>query len=84
MPRPRKTDSQRRAERFKELYRIGKARIGATDEQIADCVGVHRTTISKRMKNPGKYFTYDDLARLCEEFRWTDEDILSLFRVEKR
>lgn len=83
MPRPRKTESQHRAERFRELYRIGKARIDVTDEQIGEYIGMSRPAISRRKKDPGKYVSLDDLVTFKKIFGWSDEDILALFRAGK-
>ena len=83
MGRPRKTEAQRRAERFDELYRLGKAKKKYTDEQIGQFVGVTRQTINKRRKDPGK-LDIALLAALGKTLGWSDEDYLAIICPERR
>lgn len=83
MPRLRKTESQRRAERFSELYRVGKARLRLTEDQISAAIGLCRPTLSKRLENPDKFLRLGDLVDLGKLFDWTDEDFLAIIRAEK-
>lgn len=82
MPRPRKTDAQRRAEQFGERYRVGKARICATEEQIGQILGIKRPALLARRNDPGK-LSVDQLATLGDVFGWSDEDFLAIIRPWK-
>lgn len=84
MPRLRKTESQRRAERFGERYRIGKARIGATEEQIGEAIGLCRPALNRRLDDPEKYVKLGDLVKFGKIFGWSDEDFLAIIHAEKR
>ena len=77
MPKPRKTESQRRAERFGESYRIGKARLGATEEQIGAMLGLGRPALLSRRKEPEK-FSVGEIVKLGRAFGWTDEEYLAI------
>lgn len=83
MPRPRKTESQRRAELFRRLYKVGKGRIDATEELVANAVGVGRPALKNKRDNPGRFVSLDDLVTFGKIFGWTDEDVLSIYHAEK-
>lgn len=83
MPRPRKTESQRRAERFGELYRMGKSKVRATEAQIGAAAGMCRPALSRRLKDPEKYVSLGDLVKFGKIFGWTDEDYLAIIHAEK-
>lgn len=83
MPRLRKTESQRRVERFRELYKAGKNRIDATEEQISILLGVSRPTLKRKRDNP-ENFSFGEFIVFCELFRWSDEEILSIVRPERK
>ena len=63
MPRLKKTDARRRAERFEELYRVGKARLKLKDSDIAAALGIGRTTLSMRKHDPDA-FSLGQITRL--------------------
>lgn len=81
MPRPRKTESQRRAEQFGERYRVGKARICATEEQMGKVLGITRPALLARRNDPGK-LSVQQLVTLGKVFNWSDEDYLAIIRPE--
>lgn len=83
MPRLRKTESQRRAERFRELYKDGKKSIGATEEQIGAILGVSRPTLKRKRDNP-ENFSLGEFITFCARFSWSDEEILSIVRPERK
>ena len=83
MPRPRKIDAQRRAERFQELYRVGKARTGLKEPLIAAALGIGETTLCRHKKNPGDRFSFNQVVLLGELLGWTDEDYLSIIHAKK-
>lgn len=79
MPRLKKTDEQLRAERFCELYRIGKAKLDFTDEQCAAIAGVCRKTILAAKKDPNKSISLGQIACFIKAFGWTPDDLVSIF-----
>lgn len=83
MPKLRKTEAQRRAERFGERYRVGKALIGATEEQIGRLLGIKRPTLLEKRNNPGK-FSVDQLVTIGKAFGWSDEDYLAIIRPDRQ
>lgn len=80
MPRPKKTDTQRMAERFGELYRIGKAKTGLTDAQCAAIVGVCPKSLFNAKKDPSERISIGQLSKLGAVFGWTDKDYLAIIR----
>jgi len=83
MGRPRKTEAQRRAERFGELYRVGKAKLGLTEDHVKNMVGLKgRPSLLARRKDPGK-FTLEQLVTLGKVFGWTDADYMAIIHPEK-
>lgn len=81
MPRLKKTEAQRRAERFDEHYRVGKARLKLHEPEIAAALGVSEATLYRYKRSPGKLF--DLFVRLGDVFGWSDEDYLDIIRVQK-
>lgn len=79
MPRLKKTEEQRRADRFWELYRIGKAKTGFTDEQCAAIAEVCPTTIYNAKKATDDRISLGQLARFIKAFGWSKEDVISIF-----
>lgn len=80
MGRRRKTESRRRAERFGELYRIGKARLGLTEEQISQMIGFKgRPALLDRRKNPDK-LSLGQLVTLGTAFGWSDSEYMAIIR----
>ena len=84
MPRPRKTEDQRRAERFRESYRTGKARIGFLEPQIAAALGIGESTMRKYKQNPCDQFSINQFAKLGELLGWSDDELLSIIRAENK
>lgn len=82
MPRLKKTEAQRRAELFQELYRVGKARFKLTDEQVGCAVDLHRTTVCNTAKTPEK-FKFGTVIEIGKTLGWTDEEFLSIIHAEK-
>lgn len=81
MPRLKKTDAQRRAERFEKLYQSGKASSGLTDAQCATIAGVCSKTLYNERKDPIGKITIGQLSQFGKVFGWSDEDILSIIRA---
>ena len=83
MPRPRKTEAQCRAEIFNKCYRIGKARIGFIEPQIAAAVGIGESTLRKYKRNPCDCFNINQMATLGTLLGWSDEDYLAIIHAKK-
>lgn len=81
MPRLKKTAAQRRAERFDEHYRVGKARLKLHEPEIAAALGVSEATLYRYKRSPEKLF--DLFVRLGDVFGWSDEDYLDIIRARK-
>lgn len=75
MPRPRKTEEDRRAEIFIRNYKIGKAKIGFLDPDVARVVGITERTLSEKKKAPGK-LRVEQMVTLGKVFGWSDEDFM--------
>ena len=82
MGRHKKTTAQRRAERFQMLYRIGKARLGLGEQEVADMIGVSRPTLQSYRRDPGK-LSLEKTAILGTAMGWTDEEIASVLFPER-
>lgn len=81
MGRKRKTESERKTERFGQLYRTSKARDRVTDEQIAAMLGVSRSTLYSRLNlfDEGRGMRVADMCVLKNLFRWDDSEISFLW-----
>lgn len=79
MPRLKKTDAQRRAERFEEHYRVGKARLKLKDADIAAALGIGRTTLSARKHAPDT-FSLGQIIRLGGVFGWTEAEYMEIIK----
>lgn len=77
MGRPRKTEAQRRADKFAECYRMGKAKTGLIDEQIATVLDISLPTLRHYKKIPDK-LAIAKLSTLGKLLCWTEEDFLSI------
>lgn len=83
MSRLKKTDAQRRAERFGEHYRVGKARLRLKDPDIANALGIGRTTLSARKHNPDA-FSLGQLVRLGDVFGWGEGEYMDIINGGRR
>lgn len=77
MPRLKKTDAQRRAERFDEHYRIGKARLRLQEPDIAAALGVSERTLRNYKTRPDSV-PFGKLVRLGHLFGWTDAEYMEI------
>lgn len=64
-------------ENFSKLYCEGKARSGMTEEEVADALGMTRTTLRKRRQNPGS-FSLGDVLKLCILFCMEEEEAMKI------
>lgn len=84
MGRSKKTRAERLAEQFGEHYRMGKAKVGMTNQEIAHVVGLQsQAALKRRRENPGE-FTLGELLAMGAAFRWTEEEYLSVIRAGMR
>ena len=65
-------------DKFARMYRIGKARSGMTDEEVADALGIGRTVLWKRRKNP-VLFPFGDILKLSAIFCWKQDEVMDIF-----
>lgn len=70
MPRLRKTDAQRRADRFSEHYRVGKARLQLRDADIATVLHVAPSTMQRYKNDPAK-LSLEQIVLIGSIFGWT-------------
>lgn len=82
MGRNKKTTAQRRAERFESLYRVGKARLGLLEPDIAAMIGVSRPTLKSYRQDPGK-LPLEKAVILWTAMGWTNEEISSVLFPER-
>lgn len=83
MGRKRKTEAQRRLERFSELYRLGKSKIGFTECRISEILGITRQCFNARRAEPEK-LKLGEFIKLSKIFDWSDEEILSIIRPNNK
>lgn len=82
MPRPKKTTADRRAEIFLRNYKIGKAKTGFQEPDVARALEISESTLRRNKKSPGK-FSIDQIATIGKVFGWSDADYLAILRPEK-
>lgn len=68
------------ADTFSQMYRIGKARSGMTDEEVADALGIGRKALWKRRKNPS-LFPLGDVLKLSAIFCWQQDEVMDIFKL---
>lgn len=81
MGRQRKSRAQRLAESFGENFRLGKARAGMTNLEIANVIGLKSQAALKRRRDDPGQFTLEELLVMGAAFRWTEEDYLAVIRA---
>ena len=82
MPRLKKTEAQRRAERFDEHYRVGKARLKLHEPDIAAAIGLKPSTLRKYKQQPD-LFRIGQFARLGHVFDWSGDVYQDIFGAQK-
>lgn len=80
MPAKKKTREDRMTDIFAQMYRIGKARSGMTDEEVADALGIGRKALWKRRKNPS-LFPLGDVLKLSAIFCWQQDEVMDIFKL---
>lgn len=80
MPAKRKTREDRMKDSFSRMYRVGKARAGMTEDEIAGALGVSRNTLLNRRRDP-KTFPLGDVLKLCALFYWDESEMTGLVRL---
>lgn len=82
MPRLKKTEAQRRAERFSEHYHASKANFKLTEPQIAAALGICVTALRKYRRDPDKA-PFGIVLRMGETLEWSDEVYQDIIRAQK-
>ena len=80
MPAKKKTKQDRLVEAFTAFYKIGKARAGLRDSDVANVLGLTQVTLRKRRNNP-KEFRAGELATLAVLFRWETVEVNNLIEL---
>ena len=80
MPAKRKTKADRVREQFGRLYRIGKARSGMQEADLADAFGISVKTLYRHKKEPEK-ITLGEFAKFSLILQWTDEETNGLMEM---
>lgn len=81
MGRKPKTRAERMCEKFGESYRMGKAKVGMTNLEIANAIGLRsQAALKRRRDNPGE-FTLQQLLALSVMLRWTEDEFLSVIKA---
>ena len=81
MGRKPKTRAERMNERFGEFYRIGKAKVGMTNLEIANAIGLSSQAALKRRRDDPGEFTVQQLLALGATLRWTEEEFLGVIKA---
>ena len=76
-------ETQLRAERFGEIYRVGKARANLTEREVAQILGVSHVTLGKYKKAP-ENFPFGKLLVLGNLFGWTADEFLAITFPQKQ
>lgn len=79
MGRRKKTEGDKRNERFQAAYRLGKAKTGFDEDFICTTLGITKPTLRARRLSPDN-FRLDEFSKLGKLFGWTDEEMLSIIR----
>lgn len=82
MPRLKKSEAQRRAERFDDHYRTSKAHLKLKEPQIADALGLGVSTLRKYKRNPD-LFSMGQLVTMGRIFEWPGDTYLDIFGATK-
>lgn len=81
MPRLKKTEAQRRAERFDDYYRTSKAHLKLKEPDIAAALGIGESTLRKYKREPDM-FSLGQIVRLGHVLEWPDEAYLNIINAE--
>lgn len=83
MPAKRKTKEDRTAEAFANLYRIGKARSGMKDSEVADALGIKSVMTWRKRRNRPEIIPLGDFAKLSVLLQWQDSEVDALVEMMK-
>ena len=81
MGRQKKSRTQRMAESFGESFRMGKARVGMTNLEIANAIGLSSQAALKRRRDDPGEFTVREILTLGITLHWTEEELLGVIRA---
>lgn len=82
MPRLKKTEAQRRAERFDDYYRTSKAHLKLKEPDIAAALGIGVSTLRKYKREPDM-FSIGQIVRLGRVLEWSDMEYLDIIGSKK-
>jgi len=52
---------------------------GTTQEAVADCLGIYRSTFYRKMKNGGSGFTISEIHKIVDAIPLTREEAMEIF-----
>ena len=81
MGRQKKSRTQRMAESFGESFRMGKARVGMTNLEIANAIGLSSQAALKRRRDDPGEFTVREILTFGITLHWTEEEFLGVIRA---
>ena len=81
MGRKPKTRAERLSEKFGESYRMGKAKVGMTNLEIANAIGLSSQAALKRRRDDPGEFTVREILTLGITLHWTEEEFLGVIRA---
>ena len=71
----KKTRNERAQERYELAYRMGKARTGMRDPEVAKALGFDNVLSLRRRRKDLDKISVAEFAKLALILRWTPEDI---------
>lgn len=70
-------------EQFGKLYRVGKARAGMKDRDIADALGIKSLMTWRKRRNQPETIPLGDYAKLSVLLQWTEDETNSFVTAMK-
>lgn len=81
MPAKRTTRADRIAKAFAAAYRMGKARTGLRDPEIAEALGYKSVISLRRRRQDMDKLSVAELSKLSLVLMWTDEEMAEIVRA---
>lgn len=79
MGRRKKTEAEKREERFRVAFQHGKKKTGFNEEFICTTLGISQPTLRARKNFPEK-LNLEEFSKLGVLFEWTDEEMMAIIR----
>lgn len=79
MGRRKKTEAEKREERFRTAFKLGKRKTGFNEEFICTALDITQPTLRARKNFPEK-LNLEEFSKLGKLFEWTDEEMMSIIR----